>query len=411
MKKIISVFLSFTFCFAGMSKHVFAGWGNPLSEHRELIGEFIAEDHHLSGLTSFDPKQGIPLLIRREPKFMETFGDEYREIRVYNIPCLLDQRVEKGGRLGSKSFLVEFQDDLNKIKENMPKLKKLAKKSKDLDGFLNGSVRLLNDPTFRLLKGAIGEGLAKLLNIPPDCIIMALVLAQLLYNKTLNSEYNSAAAILQILGISAITIGAVFLGSAAISAMAPTGTTGAAVVEAGTVVAETGTTAGTVATKGLLVKGAVGVAAGTGLFYGGGVWLENDGSIKQKLIRERILNYAKLFKYLMEEITNNKEGIMESNVLVIGIDKRDFADCFFWNGNRDNHGVWVRFATIKDLRCSPLAKDCKTRDGYTMEKYIEEMKTFIEGTNYKENLACFEDIKDDNKGEKDVDKGSMCVCF
>ena len=40
MKKIISVFLSFIFCFAGMSKQVFAGNGDPLVEHGDLIDNF-----------------------------------------------------------------------------------------------------------------------------------------------------------------------------------------------------------------------------------------------------------------------------------------------------------------------------------------------------------------------------------
>lgn len=40
MKKIISVSLSFIFCFAGMSKQVLAGSGDPLVEHGDLIDNF-----------------------------------------------------------------------------------------------------------------------------------------------------------------------------------------------------------------------------------------------------------------------------------------------------------------------------------------------------------------------------------
>ena len=80
--------------------------------------------------------------------------------------------------------------------------------------------------------------------------------------------------------------------------------------------------------------------------------LTKDGSLKQKLLREQILNYSNFFRLLMEEITENKEKIMQSNLLVVAvvaIDKREFCDYFYWNRHRKNHGVWISFETIKDL--------------------------------------------------------------
>ena len=413
MKKIISVFLSFIFCFAGTNKQVFAGWDNPLIEHKILLSEFIERDYSALKLMS-DSEQGAPVSLTRKPEFMDTFGDEYREIRMYNIPCLLDQRTN------SDSFLVEFRDALEKLEDSMPKLKELAKKNKNnLDEFLNDSVPILKSKSV--------DKLAKALNVPEEVVAMGLVTSTLLLQNK-SAQCDKAAVLLQSLGLTCAVVGAALLAGATISAMLPTtgttavattGTAGTAGTAAGTTAGATagtaaGTTAGATANMALAVKesntlinwASFLIPSGGLGFLGGAYRLEKDSSIKQKLLREKILNYAKLFKLLMEEITNYKK-VMRSNVLVIAVDNRDFSNFLFWNANRDNHGAWAKFEYIRDLKCSPCAKDCKTRDGYTMEKYIEEMKKLIEGTNYKKDLACFEDIK----GEKDIDKVSMCVCF
>lgn len=166
---------------------------------------------------------------------------------------------------------------------------------------------------------------------------------------------------------------------------------------------------------------------GAGFFFGGSIVgigggvaiLTKEKSIEQRLLRERILNYSNLFRILMETITDKKEELMQSNLLVIAIDKREFLNCFYWNDYRKNHGAWISFETIKDLKCSPCANVCKTKDGYTMEKYIEEVTALLKGVDYKKYLIDFEEPKDNEiengmgkeEKEKDVDNESMCVCF
>lgn len=185
MKKIISVFLSFIFCFAGMSKQVFAGKDNPIIEHRELISDFKKRESTALENMLFDPNLGIPVSLTRSPGFVEsTYGSEYREIQLYNIPCLLDQKCNtKDSKSNLRSFLIAFHDDLAGIIENMPRLQDLAKKNKNnLDGFLNGAANIL--------KGIVGEKLAEYLGIPDSLVIMALTSAMLWVKDKFDITYN-----------------------------------------------------------------------------------------------------------------------------------------------------------------------------------------------------------------------------
>lgn len=424
MKRIISVFLSFIFCFAGMSKQVFAGKDNPIIEHRELISDFKKRELAALENVLFDPNVGIPVSITRNPGFVEsTYGSEYREIFLYNVPDLLDQRCDdKSTESKQKSFLIAFKNALREIiEEDMPKLQKAAKESKnDLDAFFNMTAGLLKDSTDV-------KSIATALDSPVPVIVMALVHAVLWATDKFGVPYKPVSALLQTLGIASSTIGSYLLGNAlygwafgkAAAAVKAVGDTKEAIEKAkkAAEIAETARKAG------ILNK----AKWGAGLFFGGAivgvgggaVILKKEKSIEQRLLREKILNYSNLFRILMEKITEKKEELMQSNLLVVAIDKRNFWNCLYWNDYRKNHGAWISFETIKNLKCSPFANVCKTKDGYTMEKYIEEVTALLKGVDYKKYLIEFEEPKDNEiengmekeEKEKDVDKESMCVCF
>lgn len=423
MKKIISVFLSFIFCFAGMSKQVFAGKGDPLVEHKELIDDFYKNELIAIDKRNFDPNVGIPVSITRAPGFVEsTYGSEYREIFLYNVPDLLDQRCDdKSAKSNYKSFLIAFKNALKEVIGEMKKLQGAAEDNKkDIDGFFNAAANLVEKLTSV-------ESLADALKCPKKVIGMALVHAVLWATDKFGVPYKPVSAILQTLGIAASTIGSYLLGSAfygwafgkAATAVKAVGDTKEAIEKAkkAAEIAEAARKAG------ILNK----AKCGAGLFFGGAIVgvgggaiiLTKEKSIEQRLLRERILNYSNLFRILMETITDKKEELMQSNLLVVAIDKRNFWNCLYWNDYRKNHGAWISFETIKDLKCSPCANVCKTKDGYTMEKYIEEVTALLKGVDYKKYLIEFEEPKDNEiengmekeEKEKDVDKESMCVCF
>lgn len=423
MKKIISVSLSFIFCFAGISKQVFAGKDNPIIEHRELISDF--KKRELAALENmlFDPNVGIPVSITRDPGFVEsTYGSEYREIFLYNVPDLLDQRCDdKSAKSNYKSFLIAFKNALKEVIGKMKELQETAEDNKkDIDGFFNAAANLVEKLTNV-------ESLADALKCPKKLIGMALVHAILWLTDRFGVPYKPASAILQTLGIAASTIGSYLLGSAfygwafgkAATAVKAVGDTKEAIEKAkkAAEIAEAARKAGILSKAklgaGLFFGGAIG---GIG---GGAVILKKEKSIEQRLLRERILNYSNLFRILMETITEKKEELMQSNLLVVAIDKRNFWNCLYWNDYRKNHGAWISFETIKDLKCSPCANVCKTKDGYTMEKYIEEVTALLKGVDYNKYLIEFEEPKDNEiengmekeEKEKDVDKESMCVCF
>lgn len=423
MKKITSVFLSFIFCLAGMSKQVFAGKDDPLVEHKELIDDFCKKELVAMNKRNFDPNVGIPVSITRDPGFVEsTYGSEYREIFLYNVPDLLDQRCDdKSAKSNYKSFLIAFKNALKEVIGEMKKLQEAAEDNKkDIDGFFNAAANLVEKLTNV-------ESLADALKCPKKLIGMALVHAILWLTDRFGVPYKPVSALLQTLGIASSTIGSYLLGNAlygwafgkAATAVKVAGETKEAIEKAkkAAEIAEAARKAG------ILNK----AKWGAGFFFGGAivgvgggaVILTKEKSIEQRLLREKILNYSNLFRILMETITEKKEELMQSNLLVVAIDKREFCDYFYWNDYRKNHGAWISFETIKDLKCSPCANVCKTKDGYTMEKYIEEVTALLKGVDYKKYLIEFEEPKDNEiengmekeEKEKDVDKESMCVCF
>ena len=210
MKKITSVFLSFIFCLAGMSKQVFAGKDDPLVEHKELIDDFCKKELVAMNKRNFDPNVGIPVSITRDPGFVEsTYGSEYREIFLYNVPDLLDQRCDdKSAKSNYKSFLIAFKNALKEVIGKMKELQETAEDNKkDIDGFFNAAANLVEKLTNV-------ESLADALKCPNKVIGMALVHAVLWATDKFGVPYKPVSAILQTLGIASSTIGSYLLGSA-----------------------------------------------------------------------------------------------------------------------------------------------------------------------------------------------------
>jgi len=72
--------------------------------------------------------------------------------------------------------------------------------------------------------------------------------------------------------------------------------------------------------------------------------------LKDKLKKEKTLNYASILFKIFEIIRKNPERIIESNVFVMSIDERDFNPLLFHNIYRRNDGVWCDFRTINNIQ-------------------------------------------------------------
>lgn len=90
---------------------------------------------------------------------------------------------------------------------------------------------------------------------------------------------------------------------------------------------------------------------------------------KSRFEMERTKNYATLLHGVWNMLQNDPETVMNSNVLVTAVDKRNFYAIFRHNAFRRDDGAWCNFTKIGNLKCAPLAKDY--REGKLVSTYLD----------------------------------------
>lgn len=90
---------------------------------------------------------------------------------------------------------------------------------------------------------------------------------------------------------------------------------------------------------------------------------------KSRFDMERTKNYATLLHGVWSMLQNDPETVMNSNVLVTAVDKRNFYVIFRHNALRRDDGAWCNFTRIGNLKCAPLAKDY--RNGKLISTYLD----------------------------------------
>lgn len=96
---------------------------------------------------------------------------------------------------------------------------------------------------------------------------------------------------------------------------------------------------------------------------------------KSRFDMERTKNYAILLHGVWNMLQNDPETVMNSNVLVTAVDKRNFYAIFRHNALRRDDGAWCNFTRIGNLKCAPLAKDY--RNGRLIGTYLDIYKRIM----------------------------------
>jgi hypothetical protein len=86
---------------------------------------------------------------------------------------------------------------------------------------------------------------------------------------------------------------------------------------------------------------------------------------------EKVANYALVLSIINQMFLTDPESILSSNVLVTATDERSFNSLLLWNSfpGRRNDGAWAGFVHIGNLRCAPMARNY--RNGNVVPRYIE----------------------------------------
>ncbi|KAK8898273.1 hypothetical protein M9Y10_000551 [Tritrichomonas musculus] len=94
---------------------------------------------------------------------------------------------------------------------------------------------------------------------------------------------------------------------------------------------------------------------------GGVLNIANIFTKSQEMRTERITNYALALCEINLYLMRDDDTIINSNVLVTAVDERPFYSFLIWNSaiGRRNDGAWAKFLDIKDLQCAPKAVDHK----------------------------------------------------
>lgn len=79
----------------------------------------------------------------------------------------------------------------------------------------------------------------------------------------------------------------------------------------------------------------------------------NNDSKMPLLIKQRIQNFTKILKIMIQTIIFNSEKIMKSNVLITAIDERNFSPYLFYNGFRRNDEAYCTFEFMNQIINNP----------------------------------------------------------
>ncbi len=278
--------------------------GDPLDEHEGYIGMLRDHFERREKDRQTSDSDVPPCCWEKYPSYI-MFCDDYRTVRVYNIPLLL--RNDR-----SDSFLKAFAQLLIEARKEAVKSEKIAKSTGQIAAKL--FLKNLNEN----LKGnenikTISEFLGTDEKIAIESFICSLGMAAVSHALGVGIAVSCAFDILsKLFNFVSITPGV-----------------GMAIC---------------------VVHNLVNVAR---------IW-----STRSQFYYEKVANYATVLNDVYRIIITRPEDVLKSNVLVTAVDERNFWSVFLWNSaiGRRNDGAWCDFEYIGGLKCAPRAKDCKDRD-------------------------------------------------
>ena len=311
--KIISLILSLGVIFSNC-EYAFAGKGDPLQEHKEYF-DLIRKEFEDTANSS--KNLTYPAIWKHEPSYW-LFTDDYRTVVVYNIPYLMC-----APEANKENFMKATAQALMDSRKAANRAEELAKKCavKTTEEFI------------KIFKKE--------------------------YKKELTSDSNLISSLAKFLGESnEETVVNACLGAIGMYWACVAGHT-ASIFLFFSGFLKTLTTAHPIA--GLTLSAALDLFC----YFTG----------KSRFEMEKTKNYATLLYGVWNILQNNPEKVMNSNVLVTAVDKRDFYAFFRHNALRRDDGAWCNFVKIGNLKCAPLAKDFE--NGAVIKTYLDIYKKIM----------------------------------
>lgn len=409
--KLLALVLSFNFGIFG--GNVYAGNGHPLSEHTDLVGKYIVEEKRLSKSLDLS-ENACGIKYRQKADF---FGyDELRDITLHNIYSALSEHDSivpcyREAQSDMWDIISDYCDAISKgeykINSNDPK--------QILDNYLADlSQQLSLKPSIHRLGNALyGSDIYK----NTDCLDIACGVVSAAFKYPLQFEVSTAGTVLDIVDI------AMWVVTIAMSISSMGGFVGlkrgtvevvkqwskydipkmtaktAAKLSTGKIKENAIRLAGYKIVNGIyevapkFVK-AIGskiakktfaeIAISSVLFAGKEVYagtkelivhnvakgsknsFNSDGifDLSVQLRKQRINNIAEALSQLSYQIVNQKDDILNSNMLVCALDRRNLNTwvpglCLFnrWNEPQTS---FLKFVKVTGIM-SPMVKDCKSK--------------------------------------------------
>lgn len=318
---LLSLIITFNF------NLIYAGMGDPLREHPEYV-DLIREDFNKARKINSKSYEWM-----WEKKFeWKIISNDYRTVRVYNIPYLLKFREEDCG------FLITYIKALLHARKARIRTEKLSKESKEKAAkYFSKEISeyMKNSGTAKEFKDFLG---AKDEDMAIESFITSLILSA-------NAQFLGAVTAASCVAINAFN----FLQPI----LLPT----------------------------LVVSPPVGIAITVAHNL---LNVVRIFTTKNAFEEERVANYALVLSKINRLFLDDEEveNIRNSNVLVTAVDERNFYSAFIWNSfpGRRNDGGWAHFTEIENLACSPLAKD------YDSGRMIEIYRRIFKEITRNENL-------------------------
>ena len=327
MKKIFTFFITLIFIFGSEIPTFASPKGDPLDEHENYL--VMLRDHfEKRERNKQDPE--APCLWEKYPNYV-MFCDDYRTVRVYNIPLLLKEDRNDG-------FLRAFAELLVEAREEAVKSEKIAKATGKI------AAKIFIENLNKNLKGNdYVKKIAEFLGTNESTAIESFIC------------YLGMAATSKLLGIGIAASCAFDILNELFDLVQFTPGLGLSI---------------------FVVHNLLNVVR---------IW-----STRSQFYYEKVANYATILNDVYRMIITNPKDVMKSNVLVTAVDERNFYSVFIWNSaiGRRNDGAWCDFEYIGGLKCAPRARDCKDKNlitlysqiyGYLMTKSdlnLENLKDF-----------------------------------
>lgn len=146
----------------------------------------------------------------------------------------------------------------------------------------------------------------------------------------------------------------------------------------------------------------VGLRVGGGALAGGPafIFLEkivesvSKTGMEYQFEQQKICNYSYLFWEFIDILHGNRQSLLDNNLVVIAIDRREFSTWLPWNRVRENQfsGVWIttdpklnKSPKGRDYRCGAVAREAENIDAMISikKKETNELTTYF--TNRDEN--------------------------